>query len=123
MLDRKWPTFKNIESDSVRVKKAELYEESLQEYCSTHQDELRERNIAVECRTYRSIPVIHGFLMNGSFLIYTILRCKNGRVSCLDNAYLRFPCYNEISQHPIDSYSDWFSHAWETSERWVWPMK
>jgi len=80
--------------------------------------------VTFECRTYRSIPVIHGFLVNGSFLIYTILRRNSeGKVICLDNAYLRFPYYNEISQHPIEAYSDWFSCAWETSERWVWPPK
>jgi hypothetical protein len=123
MLDRKWPTFKDIESDTVRINRAELYEESIQQYCSSHQDELRERHVTFECRTYRSIPVIHGFLMNRSFLIYTVLRCAKGRVDCLDNAYLRFPRYNEISRHPIESYTDWFCHAWETSKRWVWPPK
>jgi hypothetical protein len=125
MLDRKWPPFKDIETEpSVCISNAELYEKSIKQYCSTHRDELRKRNITFECRTYRSIPVIHGFLMNESFLIYTILRRdKKGRVSCLNNAYLRFPCYNEISRHPIESYSDWFGYAWETSERWIWPPK
>jgi hypothetical protein len=125
MLDREWPPFKDIESSpSVCIRNAELYEESIQQYCSTHRDELRERNITLECRTYRSIPVIHGFLVNGSFLIYTILRRdEEGRVSCLNDAYLRFPCYNEISRHSIESYSDWFRYAWETSGRWVWPPK
>jgi Predicted nucleotide-binding protein containing TIR-like domain len=125
MLDRHWPPFQEIETEpSVCIKNAELYEKDIRKYCSTHQDELRERNIQFECRTYRSIPVMHGFLMNQSFLIYTILRRNDeGRVSCLENAYLRFPCDNEISRHSIEAYSDWFRYAWKTSERWVWPLK
>lgn len=124
MLDHRWPHFRKFQSPSVSIKSAKHYEESIQEFCSSHQHELRERNVTFECRTYRGIPVIHGFLVNESFLIYTLLRCsREGRVSCLDNAYLRFPQFNEISQHPIEAYSDWFRYAWETSGRWVWPPK
>ena len=124
MLDPEWPIFREIESDSVSLKRANINIELIQEFCSRHQREMVERRISFECRTYRDLPLIHGFLVNDSFLIFTLLRrAKDGRVIALDNAYIRFPRKNEISMHTIQAYSGWFNYAWENSNRWIWPPK
>jgi len=73
MLDPEFPTFKEIESESVRVDRAKANIGLIQGFCSRHRDELAKRNVTVECRTYRSIPLIHGFLVNGAFLFFTLL--------------------------------------------------
>jgi len=123
VLDPDWAGFKKIESETVKLSRASDNISAIQEFCSEHKDELTERNVRFECRAYSSIPFVHGFLVNGSFLIFTLLRRdKEGRVTSLNNAYLRFPQYNEISAHPIEAYSDWFNYAWDNS-RLIWPLK
>lgn len=124
MLDPEWPTFRKIQSDTVSLRIAEANIERIQEFCSKHKAQMAKRNISFECRTYCSVPLIHGFPVNDSFLIFTLLRREaNGKVVALDNAYLRFPRKNEITAHAIQAYSDWFNYAWKNSKRRIWPQK
>ncbi len=67
--------------------------------------------------------MIHGFLVNDSFLILTLLKCEGGKVIGVDNSYLRFPIKTETNAHTIHAYADWFNYAWQTSENWIWPPK
>jgi hypothetical protein len=122
VLDPDWVGFQNFESETIRISRARDNLNSIQEYCAKHKDRLEQRNVVFECRAYSSVPFVHGFLLNGSFLIFTLLRRdEEGRLSSLDNAYLRFPRYNEISAHSIESYTDWFKYEWANS-RHIWPL-
>jgi predicted nucleotide-binding protein len=124
MLDPEWKGFREFQSPSVSVEKAKMYIKDIQQFWRANGERMAERRITFECRTYRSVPVLHGFLLNNSFLILTLLkRDKDGKVISLGNAYQRIPRKNEVTAHTIDAYTDWFDYAWKHSERSIWPEK
>lgn len=124
MLDPGWLPFRDFQSQTVSVSQAKTNIRNIQSFFKESESSLKPRKITFACRAYRSVPFVHGFLVNDSFLLMTLLkRQKDGKVVALDNSYLRFPARNETNEHTIRAYSDWFNHAWETSQRWVWPSQ
>lgn len=123
MLDPDWEDFKTFESSSVSVEIAKSHIKNIQQFWRENGERMEDRKIRFECRTYRSVPVLHGFLLNRSFLLLTLLNRKKGAVISLGNAYQQIPRKNEVTEHMIEAYLDWFDYAWEHSERSIWPEK
>jgi len=123
MLDPEWPGFRDISSDTISIERAKANAAEIRRFFGKKGEELKRRNITFECRTYRSVPMIHGFMVNDDFLLLTILkRRRDGRVESLDNSYLRFPARNETTEHMIQAFTDWFDHAWAQSRKTIWPI-
>jgi hypothetical protein len=122
MLDPGWLPFSKFQSQTVSVKQAKNNISSIQSFFNRPECALQSRNITFACRTYRSVPFVHGFLVNRSFLLLTLLkRQKDGRVVSSKNSYLRFPLRNETNEHMFRVYSDWFNYEWKMSQRQIWP--
>ena len=82
---------------------------------------LIDRKIDFQLRLYRSIPFVHGFMLNESYLLMTLLkRDPEGHLIADHNSYFRFAARNETNEHTFVAYSTCFNYGWERGKP-VWP--
>lgn len=122
MLDPDWAGFKKYETDSFSIDTAKANRRNMQSFLKAHESKLKKRKVTFECQKYRSLPLIHGFLVNDSFLLMTLLkRRQDGRLEADNNSYLRFPLRNETNEHFIQVYSNSFKYEWNNSKPLIAP--
>lgn len=124
MIDPVSRAIKDVGGRTVSTKLASERIKQIQRTCSLLKEQLETRKVSFECRGYGTVPVIHGFLINGSVLFLTMTRIDNGELIGAPNAYLKFvasPGQESIS-HAFRAFSDWFEQLW-THGSAIWPMR
>ena len=121
MLDPKWDGFRSFASDSISIDQARTNLDKIPQFMTAEAQNLSARNIDFNLRLYRSIPFVHGFLLNESYLLMTLLkRDSEGHLISDHNSYFRFAARNETNEHTFVAYSTCFNYEWEQGEV-VWP--
>lgn len=111
------PTIQAVSSDSVSADIAELQIKRMKRRGSENKESLARRDVIFECRASPIVPVIHGFLVNGTVLLLSLTRTAvDGRLLGGGNAYWRFSkqAGHEATDHFFSAFSDWFSYGWTT---------
>jgi hypothetical protein len=120
MVDPNSKEIQNVASPSVSLEIANQRVREIQKVCSELQYDLAERKVTFECRAYSNVPVIHGFLVNGSALLLTLTGMGAGKLIGAPNPYWRFVRRPEDTAHLFGAYSQWFDHIWGEARK-IWP--
>jgi hypothetical protein len=123
MLDPEWDGFRSFASDSISIDQARTNLVKVRQFMTPAQAQnLIDRKIDFRLRLYRNIPFVHGFMLNESYLLLTLLRRDQGHLISDHNSYFRFAARNETNEHTFVAYSTCFNYAWEQGEADpVWP--
>ena len=122
MIDPESPAIKDVASFSVDAIVAARQIENMAAFMRTNAEMLKARSVRFECRLYRDPPMMHGFLVNGVALLWSMCNIQNGRLDGDNTPYWRFEAArdNLLSCHPANSFRNWFDYFWEYRSRDPW---
>ena len=124
MIDPTSEAIKNVASNTVNLDEARRNQREISKTFEEKKAELERRAIHFECRTYQSVPLMHGFLFDESVLFLTLCgMTSDGKLVGRPNPYWRF---DKNPDSPATGYSfqvfnDWFTYHWNCG-RQVWPL-
>jgi hypothetical protein len=127
MIDSRAKTIQDHSSETVSVSVARDVETKIQEFCAQNKADFAERRIKFECRTYKTLPILHGFLIDGNSLFFSLCGIKKGKLVGAVNPYIhlespRHPKRDEAAAHFIRAFEGWFEYNWQVGRR-VWPRR
>ncbi len=122
MIDPESPAIRNVASFSVDPTAAARQIESMGSFMRHNAAGLKARGIGFECRLYQDPPMMHGFLVNGVALLWSMCDIQNGMLDGENTPYWRFEAARDIllSCHPANSFRNWFDYFWEHRSRVPW---
>jgi len=122
MIDPESAAIQEVESHSVSVDSAALQIRKMDAFLRTKAPMLKERGIRFECRLYQQPPMMHGFLVDGVGLLWSMCNIPKGRLDGDKTPYWRFDVARAtlLSCHPAESFRNWFDHLWEHGSRVPW---
>jgi hypothetical protein len=122
MIDPESPAIQNVASSSVDAAIAASQIRNIASFMRTNAKALEARQIRFECRLYVDPPMMHGFLVNGVALLWSMCNIHNGRLDGDNTPYWRFEAARDtlLSCHPANSFRNWFDHLWEHRSRNPW---
>ena len=124
MLNPQSEAIKAVEHDTVSTTVAAQRVDSIKKTLAGMTADLAARNVSFGCRLYSAVPALHGFLINESVLLLTLIRIENGKLLGAPNAYWKFVrmSHLEANEHFFRAFEDWFNYHW-TSGAAVWPIE
>jgi Predicted nucleotide-binding protein containing TIR-like domain len=122
MIDPESSAIKHVASSSVDAKVAARQIENMASFMRENAGALKARGVTFQCRLYQDPPMMHGFLVNGVALLWSMCNIHNGRLDGDNTPYWRFEAArdNLLSCHPANSFRNWFDHLWEHRSRDPW---
>lgn len=122
MIDPESPAIKDVASFSVDATVAARQIENMAAFMRTNAELLKTRSVRFECKLYRDPPMMHGFLVNGVALLWSMCNIQNRRLDGDNTPYWRFEAArdNLLSCHPANSFRNWFDYFWECRSRDPW---
>ena len=91
----------------------------IKEYGATQAATLAARQVVFECRSYDSVPVVHGFFVQNAGLLWSMCDIQAGQLRAQRTQYFEFD-HVPANAHIIQSFNHWFEHLFGTG-RPVWP--
>lgn len=122
MIDPDSAAIRDVTSSSVDAGIAARQIENIGSFLDQNAEMLNDRGIRFECRLYRDPPMMHGFLINGVALLWSMCNINNGRLDGDNTPYWRFEAARDalLSCHPANSFRNWFDHCWNHRSRDPW---
>jgi hypothetical protein len=122
MIDPESPAIQNVASFSVDAAVAARQIENMGSFMRQNAAALKARGIGFECRLYQDPPMMHGFLVNGVALLWSMCNIQNGKLDGDNAPYWRFEAARDtlLSCHPANSFRNWFDYFWEHRSRDPW---
>ena len=122
MIDPESPAIKDVASSSVNARMAALQIEKIGSFMHRNAEALKARGVRFECRLYKDPPMMHGFLVNGVALLWSMCNIQDGRLDGENTPYWRFEAARDtlLSCHPANSFRNWFDHFWKHRSRDPW---
>jgi hypothetical protein len=122
MIDPESPAIRNVASFSVDPTAAARQIESMGSFMRHNAAGLKARGIGFECRLYQDPPMMHGFLVNGVALLWSMCNIQNCMLDGENTPYWRFEAARDtlLSCHPANSFRNWFDYFWEHRSRVPW---
>lgn len=122
MIDPESAAIKNVASSSVDATIAARQIENMRSFLQQNAETLNSRGIRFECKVYQDPPMMHGFLVNGVALLWSMCNIKDGKLDGDNSPYWRFEAARDalLSCHPANSFRNWFDHYWEHRSRNPW---
>lgn len=116
--------FKRELAVNIDTSKIDAVVRDIQRYCRDKKRDMQQKNIRFRCRAYRTVPVLHGFLVNRENLLVSLCGIENNYLTGARNRYLQFHVKEdkELAENYIRIFESWFSACWKTGLK-VWPMK
>jgi hypothetical protein len=119
IIDPDSTAMKTAASDSVSLGIARERITQIKEWCTAHAADLASRKVDFECRSYDSLPVVHGFLVHTAGLLWSMSDIEGGRLRAQQTQYWEFDDL-PANAHIVQSFGNWFEHLFDTG-RPVWP--
>jgi hypothetical protein len=125
MIDSRVKAIQEHSSRTVSTHVATTAEKNMKDFYDHHKVDVEQRNVSFECKAYSALPTIHGFLIDGTVLFFSLCGIKKGKLVGSLNPYIelngpRFPSSDEAATHFIEAFDDWFDYHWEIGRK-VWP--
>ena len=122
MIDPDSAAIKDVTSPSVDAVIAARQIENMGSFLKDNAEALKARGIRFECRLYHDPPMMHGFLVNGVALLWSMCNIRNGKLDGDNTPYWRFEAARDalMSSHPANSFRNWFDHCWAHHSRDPW---
>lgn len=121
MIDGSSQSIKKLSSNEISADTAKQQEKKLANYCDEVSADLKDRKITFECKAYRGVPLLHGFLINRDVLFLNMCSFSDKRLSSAKSFLVfRNEPKNEVANDYISVFATWFDHIW-ASARSVWP--
>lgn len=122
MIDPDSAAIKDVASSSVDAAIAARQIENMESFLRQNAEMLKTRGIRFECRLYHDPPMMHGFLVNGVALLWSMCNIDNGKLDGDNSPYWRFEAARGalLSCHPANSFRNWFDHCWKHRSRDPW---
>jgi hypothetical protein len=120
MIDPKAKSILKVASPSVSAKVASSRVVEMRKFVSEHGRELASRNVSFDCRVYAEPPMMHGFHIEKTALLWSMCDIANGRLEGAKTPYWRFEAADDLilSAHPAQAFQNWFDYRWQTA----WPL-
>lgn len=125
MIDSRVKAIQKHSSGTVSTRVATTAEKNMKGFYDHHRVDVERRNVSFECKAYSALPTIHGFLIDGTVLFFSLCGIKKGKLVGSLNPYIelngpRVPSRDEAATHFIEAFEDWFDYHWKIGRR-VWP--
>jgi len=122
MIDPESPAIQEVASNSVSTHSATVQIRNMEGFMREKTSALKARGIRFECRLYQEPPMMHGFLIDGVGLLWSMCNIQKGRLDGDKTPYWRFEVARDtlLSCHPAESFRNWFDHLWEHGSRVPW---
>jgi hypothetical protein len=122
MIDPESPAIQEVASNSVSIQSASVQIHNMGHFMNEKATALKERGIRFECKLYQQPPMMHGFLVDGVGLLWSMCNIQNGRLDGDKTPYWRFEVARStlLSCHPAESFRNWFDYLWEHGSRAPW---
>jgi hypothetical protein len=122
MIDPESPAIRKVASYSVDATVAARQIENMGSFMRQNAAALKARGIRFECKLYQDPPMMHGFLVNGVALLWSMCNIQNGKLDGDNAPYWRFEAARDtlLSCHPANSFRNWFDYFWEYRSRDPW---
>jgi hypothetical protein len=122
MIDPDSAAIRDVTSSSVDAAIAARQIQNMDSFLRQHAAELSERGIRFQCRLYQDPPMMHGFLVNGVALLWSMCNIHDGKLYGDNTPYWRFEAARDalLSCHPANSFRNWFEHCREHRSRDPW---
>ena len=120
MIDPKAPTIKKMASPSVSITTAASRIKDMKKFMSKNAKALAARKLSFECRLYADPPMVHGFHIENTALLWSACDIVKGKLDGDKTPYWRFDAADQKihSAHPARCFKDWFDHRWKTAKAW-----
>ena len=111
-IDPESPAIRKVASYSVDATVAARQIENMGSFMRQNAAALKARGIRFECKLYQDPPMMHGFLVNGVALLWSMCNIQNGKLDGDNAPYWRFEAARDtlLSCHPANSFRNWFDH-------------
>ena len=134
MIDPESAAIRALKSSTVSPEMAATRIFEIQRDLPGQHEAMANRNVQVQVRAYASVPVMHGFLVDGEILFLSF--CGIRQVNSPDvpgefvseltgspTAYWQFDmASNPASRYFVSTFAGWFNHVWRNS-RPIWPLQ
>jgi hypothetical protein len=122
MIDPESPAIQEVASNSVSIQSASVQIHNMGHFMNEKATALKERGIRFECKLYQQPPMMHGFLVDGVGLLWSMCNIQKGRLDGDKTPYWRFEVARNtlLSCHPAESFRNWFDYLWEHGSRAPW---
>jgi hypothetical protein len=122
MIDPESAAIQEVASNSVSIHSAKVQIQNMEGFMREKAPALSERGIRFECKLYREPPMMHGFLVDGVGLLWSMCNINKGRLDGDKTPYWRFEVARDtlLSCHPAESFRNWFDHLWKHGSRVPW---
>lgn len=122
MIDPESAAIQEVASSSVSIHSAKVQIRNMEDFMRQNASALSARGIRFECRLYQEPPMMHGFLVDGVGLLWSMCNIQKGRLDGDKTPYWRFEVARStlLSCHPAESFRNWFDHLWEHGSRVPW---
>lgn len=83
-----------------------------------HGQELNNRHIELEIRSYEDLPVIHGFLINDKYLYLGFTQIESGKLQGGQYPYffMKYDRHSKLTMHCFSMFRSWFAKKWEAGK-------
>jgi predicted nucleotide-binding protein len=122
MIDPESPAIRDLTSFSVDATVAARQLENMAAFMRSNAEMLKARGVRFECRLYQDPPIMHGFLVNGVALLWSMCNIQDCRLDAENTPYWRFEAAREglLSCHPANAFRNWFEYFWDNRSRDPW---
>jgi hypothetical protein len=119
MIDPDAPTIQDIASPSVSAQVAASRLPQMRQFLTDHKEHLARRNVVFECRLYAEPPMMHGFHIDNTAMLWSMCDIVQDKLEGSTTPYWRFEASDEsvYSSHPARSFKNWFDYRWRRARR------
>jgi hypothetical protein len=114
MIDPEAKSILKMASPSVSAKVAAAKLAEMRKVVSNRAKELTARNLSFECRLYAEPPMMHGFQIENTVLLWSMCDVAKGKLDGANTPYWRFEAADETTHaaHPARAFRNWFDYRW-----------
>jgi hypothetical protein len=119
MIDPESPDIQRLSSESVSVRIAAERIQQVQVFLGRNAAVMKERNIRFECRVSPVPPLMHGFLIEHTALLWSMCDIVDGVLDGADTPYWRFEAADDSApaSRPARAFANWFDYRWNTARQ------
>jgi hypothetical protein len=115
IIDPDSTALKALGSNTVSPTTARDRIAQIREFCAIRAADLATRQVVFECRSYDSVPVVHGFFVQEAGLLWSMCDIQAGQLRAQRTQYWEFD-HVPANAHIIQSFSHWFTHLFTTGK-------
>lgn len=122
MVDPRAPAIRKAAGAGISVQQASIRIKEITKTCKEIRGDLHSRHIESEWRAYSTVNVLHGFLIDGRYLLLGLARLRpDGKLDARKNPYWLYErqakdaCFSQ----PVDAFESLFEYLW-TRSRKIW---